>query len=225
MALFALPQQSGCGCLLAPWGIVCVVLGGLLLIFWHYGNYGTLEYARGARIEPPIDFSRAGTQKRELGVFGDVPIWSLNLCFCEEYGPDASPPPEVQRRLRFDIRVKDSEGKALLSSRYRGEGIPEPVRGLQLIDLSKAILQINERTVYIEVEVLDPIEEMRTVPAALYFSRRPSDTGGIPMLFGYLYQLFPGVVLVAFGTIQTIGWVLARRARARCLGGAQAASH
>lgn len=216
------PRRRGCGCLnlLAPCGLVFIVLGVPFLVAWHYGNYDILEFARGARIEPAIDFSRPGIHKRQ---FSDtsVPRMSLNLCFCEEYGPDAPPPSDVWRRLRFDVSIKDSEGTVLISSEYRGDGVLEPVRGLQVVYMFQKIRpemadRLHNDTLQIEVDNLSAVEEMREVTAALYFAQTPWERGGMAQHFNNLLLFFPGVLLLTLGTVQLTIWAsLARAARRR----------
>ena len=194
--------ETGCsGCSTVPGGITCIAFNLFCLVRWYYGDIDTREYARGERSEIPLVFSRRGVFRWEPRISDGTPT-RLNLCFCEKYGPDLTPPASALKRLWFDVRIKEPDNSIRTTFTFRGDRASEPIRGIELTNPRRDGLYLMEQPFVIEVEVLKAVDELEGVPASLYFVRYQNRQAGIPRVLNYLILFFPGVFLLLAGVVQ-----------------------
>lgn len=198
---FDMPETGCSGCSTLPGGIICIVLGVFCLVRWYYGDIDTREYARGERSKIPLAFSRRGVFRWEPRISDGTPT-RLNLCFCEKYGPDLTPPASVLKRLWFDVRIMDSDNSIRATFPFRGDRASEPIRGIELTNPRRDGLYMMEQPFVIEVEVLKAVDELEGIPAALYFVRYQNRQAGIPRVLNHLFLFVPGVFLLLAGVVQ-----------------------
>ena len=190
-------------------GIACVALGVFLLVRWYYGSVDLRESARGDRIEMPLDLSRPGVCTWKPSFTTASRPEDLNLCFCEKYGLDLLPSPAVLDGLWFDVRVKNPQGDVLAASSYRGDPTTfKPICGITLIGVRRdGAVFYAEEPIIIELEVLRGVDELKGVPAALYFVYAVNKGVGFARVFNYLLVLCPGLFFLLLKMLLLFVWV------------------
>ncbi len=90
-----------------------------------------------------------------------------------------------------------------------------PIRGITLIDvIREGPVFFAEEPITVEFEVIRGVDELKGVPAALYFVNAENKYAGVPRVFDFLLVFCPGSFLLLLGILQLFVSVRMKRGAA-----------